>query len=66
MISVLLGVSLHEHGVWLELLNELLGSLSEHGGLIHRSDNINFLSIEALSEVQEGGVEAVFSINGGL
>ena len=59
---ILLGVSLDQDGVRLNLFNELLSPLGEHGGLIHRSNQVDFLAIEALSQVHEGSVEAVLSI----
>lgn len=55
-------VGLDEHGVGLKLLNKLLGSLGQHGRLVGRADQIDFLAVEALGQVDEGSVEAVLSI----
>jgi hypothetical protein len=54
-------MSLDKHGVWLELFDEFLCSLGEHGGLIHRSNHIDILPIEALGQVDQGSVKAVLS-----
>ena len=55
-------VRLNENGVGLKLLNQLLSALCEHGGLVGGADEVDFLAIEALSEVDEGRLEAVLSV----
>jgi len=56
-------VRLHEHSVGLQLLNQLLSALGEHGGLVGGADEVDFLAIEALSEVNERRLEAVLSVD---
>jgi hypothetical protein len=58
----LLFISLDENGVGLELLNELFGPLSKHSRLVHGTNKVNFLAIEALSQMNKSGLEAVLSI----
>jgi hypothetical protein len=57
----LLLTSLNENRVGLELLDELLGPLSKHGRLVHGTNEVNFLAIEALSQMNKSGLEAVLS-----
>ena len=55
-------ISLNENGIGLKLLYELLGPLSKHRGLIHSANEVNFLAIEALSQMDKSCFKAVFSI----
>ena len=48
---------LHEHGIWVNLLNQFLSALSEHCRLVARSDQIDFLPVELLSHVQQSCLE---------
>lgn len=57
-----LGGSLHKNGVWLELLDEFLGALSEHVRLVSRSHKVHILSIEAFGQVHKSSLEAIVSI----
>jgi len=59
----LLLIGLHKHGIGLDLLNEFLGSLGEHGGLVHGAHEIDLLSIESLGQMNQSGLEAVLSNN---
>ena len=58
----LLFIGLNKNGVRLELLDELLGPLSKHRRLVHGTDEVNFLAIEALSQMDQSCLEAVLSI----
>ena len=53
---------LNDNSVWLELLDEFLSALCQHGRLVSSSYEIDILAIEALSKMNERGVEAVVSV----
>lgn len=52
-------VGLHHHGFGLDFLDELLGPLSQHGRKVRATNQEDLLSIESLSQVHEGRLEAV-------
>ena len=52
---------LHHNGVGLQLLNELLGALGKHGGLVESTNKVNILSIEALGQMQKRRLETSLS-----
>ena len=54
-------IGLNHNGIRFDLLNKLLGSLSQHGGLIGWTNEENFFPIESLSEMNEGALKAVNS-----
>ncbi len=54
-------VGLDQDGVRLQLLDELLGALGQHGRLVGRANQIDLLTVEALGQVDQGRVEAVLS-----
>ena len=58
----LLFTGLNDNGVGLELLDELLGPLSKHSRLVHGTNQVYFFAIEALSQMNKSGLEAVLSI----
>jgi hypothetical protein len=62
LIKYLRRVGLNENGIGLDFLDKFLGSLSKHGGLIHGTHKVDILSIEALCQMHESGLEAVLSI----
>jgi len=44
-------------------LNKLLGALSEHGRLIHGSNQVDILASETFSKMDKGSVEATCSVS---
>jgi hypothetical protein len=54
-------VGLNKNGVRLDLLNELLSSLGQHGRLICGTNKENFLAIESLCEMDESALKTVLS-----
>ena len=62
----LLLTSLNEDSVGLKFFNKLLRTLSKHGRLVHGANEVDFLTIEAFSQVDKGCLEAVLSIRNRL
>ena len=60
-LRYLLLISLHQDSLGLDLLNKLLSSLSQHSRLIHCANQIDILSIEALSQMNHRSFKAVLS-----
>lgn len=56
-----LGRGLHQHLVRLQFFNQLLGALSQHGRLVGSANQIHVFAVESLSQVDQGGLEAVVS-----
>ena len=57
----LLLAGLNNNCVWVNFLDQLLGSLSKHSGLIHGTNKVDILAIEAFSQMNHSGLEAVLS-----
>lgn len=53
---------LDHDGVWLDILNEFLGSLSEHGRHVAATNQENFFAIVSLSKMNKCTLKAVDSI----
>ena len=54
-------ISLNQNGFWCDFLNQFLSSLCEHSRLVTSSNEVYFLSIESLGEMDQCGFKAVDS-----
>jgi hypothetical protein len=57
-----LSIGLDHNSIRLNLLNQLLSSLGEHRGLVWRTHQIHFFTIESFGEMNHSSLKAVDSI----